>query len=344
MIKHISEPELRAWVDSLLEGPPVYAPQARQGRFAFDRLRRSADLRLDYDVTILPPKKYFLPQQETLVRFTREGGFESAVEAEPFVLFGIHPYDLVAINQLDAIFARAPGDAHYLTRRHAATLVVLDVETVSEHHFAGGLGQATVDGNRDFDAMLTRLPDGSYVAEARTEKGRTLMDGLADAPDAGPESLAAREEVWIRNRKALRKHRLTMAPERIPELLADAHDHPIWEEKGALCYSCGACTLVCPTCYCFDVRDEWNPGLADGERVRTWDGCMFTQFAAVAGGHNFRKSRAARYRHRYFRKGKYVWDMIGEIACVGCGRCIGACTANIANPVEVYNRLQEDTP
>ena len=28
----------------------------------------------------------------------------------------------------------------------------------------------------------------------------------------------------------------------------------------------------------------------------------------------------------------------GQIACVGCGRCITACTAKIANPVEVYNR------
>ena len=34
--------------------------------------------------------------------------------------------------------------------------------------------------------------------------------------------------------------------------------------------------------------------------------------------------------------------MIGEIACVGCGRCVTACTAKIANPVEVYNKLVEE--
>jgi ferredoxin len=79
-----------------------------------------------------------------------------------------------------------------------------------------------------------------------------------------------------------------------------------------------------------------------GQRYRTWDGCMLAEFAAVAGGHNFRDRQAARYRHRYNRKGLYMWDNIGEIACVGCGRCITACTANIANPVEVYNRLLEE--
>jgi sulfhydrogenase subunit beta (sulfur reductase) len=57
---------------------------------------------------------------------------------------------------------------------------------------------------------------------------------------------------------------------------------------------------------------------------------------------HFRKNRADRYRHRLYRKGKYVPAKIdGQIACVGCGRCISACTAKVANPVEVYNKLME---
>ena len=66
---------------------------------------------------------------------------------------------------------------------------------------------------------------------------------------------------------------------------------------------------------------------------------LLAGFAEVAGGHNFRDQRAERYRHRYYRKGKYSYDMIGEISCVGCGRCISACTVEIANPVEIFNRL-----
>jgi len=69
---------------------------------------------------------------------------------------------------------------------------------------------------------------------------------------------------------------------------------------------------------------------------------MLREFASVAGGHNFRKRTAERFRHRYYRKGKYVPGKIGEISCVGCGRCIGACVAKIANPVDVYNRLLEE--
>ena len=62
----------------------------------------------------------------------------------------------------------------------------------------------------------------------------------------------------------------------------------------------------------------------------------------MAGGHNFRRNLADRYRHRYYRKGKYVPEKIGEVACVGCGRCITACTAKIASPIEVYNKLVDE--
>jgi sulfhydrogenase subunit beta (sulfur reductase) len=30
------------------------------------------------------------------------------------------------------------------------------------------------------------------------------------------------------------------------------------------------------------------------------------------------------------------------VACVGCGRCVKACLPDIANPINVYNRLVED--
>ncbi|MCK5000044.1 MAG: 4Fe-4S dicluster domain-containing protein, partial [Anaerohalosphaera sp.] len=96
-------------------------------------------------------------------------------------------------------------------------------------------------------------------------------------------------------------------------------------------------------CYCFDVQDLVNWNLKDGQRERSWDGCLLKDFANVAGDHNFRKNKESRFRHRLYRKGKYVPTKIGgQVACVGCGRCIGACVPDIANPVAVYNRLLED--
>ena len=342
-IKLVNQSALDTWVEGLIKDQTVYGVQAKEDKFAFDRLHRASALRLDYDVTILPPKKYFQPQREVLMRFNRKTvTFESVFDEEPFVLFGVHPYDMVAISQMDKVFTMDNFDKHYMSRRAAATIVVSTVQTPSSSVFAACMGHATMEGRSGHDVLLTKLPDGQYIVDPRTKKGDKLCEGLAEAQEADAEALDLREQVFAANREQLRKFELKVKPEDLPELLDRSRSHPVWEEKAEFCYSCGSCNFVCPTCYCFDVEDEMSWDMENGERIRKWDGCMLEDFAAVAGGHNFRAKRSARYSHRYYRKGKYSWDMYGEISCVGCGRCITACTANIANPVEIFNILAEE--
>jgi sulfhydrogenase subunit beta (sulfur reductase) len=201
------------------------------------------------------------------------------------------------------------------------------------------MGTAVV--HEGFDVLLTKVGN-HYVVDAPTEKGEALLAGMADAPNATGADLAARAEIWRANGRLLRKHELRMFPSDLPHLLKDCAEHPVWAEMAEKCFSCGSCTNSCPTCYCFDVQDKMNWDMKSGTRERTWDSCQLAAFARVAGGHNFRKDRVDRYRHRYMRKGKYVPEIIGQCACVGCGRCISACVAKIAQPVTVWNRLLEE--
>lgn len=340
IVKQVEHDVLNAWVDVLVKQHYVFGVQAKDSRFAFGPLRRATDLRLDYDVSILSPKKYFQPLQETIVRFTKgSGSFEPVVEDEPFILLGVHPYDVVAISQMDAVFSADSADIHYLSRRQNATIIASDIQTASGNIFASCMGTATVQSG--FDILLTKVGD-QYVVDARTEKGLALMDPLADAPEAAEVALARREQFWEDARKLFVRHQLKCEPHDLPDLLGHSYEHPLWNERAARCFSCGSCTLVCPTCYCFNVEDEVAWDLDNGQRIRKWDSCQLYDFAEVAGGHNFRKHLEERFRHRFYRKGKYMWDRAKQIACVGCGRCITACPARIANPVEVYNTLLED--
>jgi sulfhydrogenase subunit beta (sulfur reductase) len=337
MTKQVDPKALNAWVTGMLKATKVVGVQAKGDRFVYDVLKKASDLRLDYDVTLLSPKKYFTPPMECLTR-AGQGAYSSVMDDEPFVLLGVHPYDLVAILQMDKVFSDTNVDTHYLTRRQSATIVACDVQKLSPNGFSGCMGNATV--SKGYDVLLSKVGD-LYVVESRTAKGDALLAPLAKAEDADAASLARREQLWEDNRKYLRRHELAMKPMDIPGLLENAADHPVWEEMSKRCFSCGSCNLVCPTCYCFDMRDDTDWSLQTASRSRTWDGCMLKDFATVAGQHNFRKNRMERYRHRYYRKGKYVAEKIGEISCVGCGRCITACVTKIANPVEVYNRLLE---
>ena len=341
-VSTVTKEQFKSFVSALIgSDQKVVGVQAKNDKFAFGELKNADDLRLDYDVTILPPKKYMLPQKETLLQFEVGGEAQTTQECEKMVLLGVHPYDMVAINQMDQLFSQDEYDTHYMGRRNNITIIACDVVTPSKNVFASSMNTATCD--TGYDIMLTDI-GGSYVVDAPTDKGQALLKMMDGAKKAAQADLDKRKAVQEKNRLALNKHQLECKPSFLPKLLDKAYDHPVWEEQAKLCYSCGSCNQVCPTCYCFDVQDEVNWDLKTGARCRAWDGCLLTNFATVAGDHNFRKNRADRFRHRLYRKGKYVPGKIdGQIACVGCGRCVTACTAKIANPVDVYNTILETT-
>lgn len=345
-IKTIAKSDFGKFITNVINtGQNVYGVQAKieakGDRFAFAPLASADDLRLDYDVTLSSPKKYLLPPKEVLVKYEVGGEYESSICKCKNIIVGVHPYDLIAIKQMDNLFSQDEYDTHYMTRRNNTTIIACDVAKASANVFASSMNTATVkDG---YDILLTDIGN-AFVVDAATEKGQALLAETApSAAKASTADIAARKAVQDKNDTGLNKHDLKCKPSDLPKLLEGGYDNPVWEEKAATCYSCGSCNLTCPTCYCFDVQDDVEWSLKEGERHRAWDGCLLQNFANVAGNHNFRKKREDRFRHRLYRKGTYVPKKIGgEIACVGCGRCISACVPDIANPVTIYNRLLEE--
>jgi ferredoxin len=339
-IKKINKDDFLGFIDALVKKDKVIGVQAKGDRFNFAPLESSADLRLDYDVTLLPPKIFFQPPIETLLTFDADGKYQTQYDNEKFVLVGVHPYDMIALNQMDKLFSQDNLDNHYMLRRNNATIIACDVATPSKNVFASSMDAAIV--NEGYDILLTDIGD-VYVVHIATEKGQKLLscaDGLIDATE---KDLKKRKALQQLNKERLNKHKLNCKASDLPSLLEDAYKHPVWEEKAKTCFACGSCNQVCPTCYCFNVQDEVNWDLKSGQRIRAWDGCLLDGFTKVAGDHEFRKNRADRFRHRLYRKAKYVpFKIGGEMACVGCGRCVGACLPDIANPVAVYNRILED--
>ena len=316
-------------VEALMADYRVVGPQARGSKFVFDPVKDPADLRLDYDTTILPPKKVFQPQQERLATFTmgEDPEVESLIEVEPTVLLGMHTCDLRALNLLDKAFTEDYPDAHYLSRREQTLIVSMEcLEPCDDESFCRSMGTLTAD--EGFDLHLIDLGQ-AFAVEIGSDEGAELLADYADVREATADEVQEKEE-----RQASKiKHfadRLNFDADELPALLGDAYDHEHWEELEERCFACGSCTNVCPTCYCFNVVDEVNFALTEGERIRHWDSCQLAEFARVAGGENFREDRGARQRHRFLRKGKYLYERFGALGCVGCGRCIRTCPASIS--------------
>jgi len=340
--KIIEKQNMAPFVDNLINAEAeVIGPKRKDGKYAFDKLIETGELCLDYDTTLLPPKMYLFPPKETLIKFElgKEPEVEPVAEAKPLILFGVHPYDIKAIELLDVAFSTTNPDINYLSRREKAVIIGVDCLNPNPNAFCPSLGTATAE--TGFDLMLTDIGD-SYVVAIGSSKGEQLLTKYAETREASQAELAQRNS---ERQKALARYKVTLniSPEELPQLLDKSWDSPWWKEKSEKCLSCGSCIVVCPTCFCFDVQDDIALNLKEGERYRQWDGCMLADFAAVAGGGNFRGDKESRFRHRMYRKGKYIWERYGKLGCVGCGRCASACLAEIASPAETFNRLKEES-
>lgn len=335
----LKKKDLNRFVERLLESYRVGGPVQKNGGFAFETLAHPEELRLDYPTTILPPKKFLLPVRETLfeIEDARQGKMTLPKEDPPTVLLGVHACDLHAIQLLDHVFSNGQPDSNYANRRRKTMIVSLEcLSPCDGHSFCKSMGTLTAEEANDLH--MVDLGE-SYAVDVITEAGQALIQ-LADVTPAASSDIdqmnAVLSEKWPRF-----PYRLDFDVSDLPSLMTMSMKSPLWEQLGERCLGCAACTNVCPTCFCFDVNDELNLNLTSGQRVRKWDSCQLDEFAAVAGGHDFRKSRALRQRHRFMRKGRYIQEAHHFLGCVGCGRCARACLVDIT-PVGVFNELYRE--
>jgi sulfhydrogenase subunit beta (sulfur reductase) len=321
-------------VRGLAEDYEVIGPVSKNGKYVFGRIDEPDDLRLDYDTTLLPPKKLFFPPEEQMMSFRVADNevLDDEVHATPRVVFGLHPCDINGLLLMDNVFMRDYEDPYYKARRESTLLVGVSC-TPSETCFCNAWGTDEV--HWGFDIFLTDLGD-RYFVSVQSVKGAELLDRHVETREITAEDTREFQSV-VRTFKNSFSEILDTS--QLPLLLDAKFNSPIWDELGERCLSCGACSMVCPTCYCFDVVDRLAPDQQTGTRERRWDSCQFGEFAAVAHGQNFRESRASRVKYRYYHKQWGYLSKFERVLCVGCGRCERACLAGIS-PREVVKALE----
>jgi sulfhydrogenase subunit beta (sulfur reductase) len=330
---------LDEFITSLMTQAPVIAPVAKRSRFVFAELTAPDELRLDYDTTILPPKAIFFPPRQPLISFTGTT-FASCSDPHEQILFGVHLYDIKAIDMADTFYTDHSPDGDYLANRQVTTIVGTSVQTHYPHAFFGTACQERVP--QGHDLFLTRIAEG-YVAAVNSPRGEALLVHGSFVPASDHQCQAA---------DAVNRQADLDCPKRLhntsAEIRLKVRDHfddaDFWNACSRDCFSCGSCNTVCPTCYCFDVQDEWDIDGVSGVRTRSWDACLTCEFAEISIQNkceNFRDTPAKRFPHRIMRKTTYMNEQLGGPACVGCGRCAGACTADIADPTTIINTLME---
>lgn len=318
----------------------VFAPYAPGEGFTLERATVS-------------PKEIVLPRCETLLSYKRAKdpnhpdhatlSVDDTPQAQPTVLVGGRPCDARGFAILDRPYTQGTfTDPYYQARRACLTVITLTCDTGCATCFCHWMGSGPAD-SEGSDVLMTAVKAEDradvYVLEAVTEKGEALL-----AETGLPEGTAYMDAALNARRAAL--DGMPPAPElgAVPEALAARFaDTDFWEQQTALCLSCGACTYMCPTCYCFNITDEGEGlGKQTGRRIRSWDTCMSSLFTREASGHNPRLAKTLRMRNRISHKfSNYPITWNGVFSCNGCGRCIRHCPVHLDIRAIVLAAIQD---
>ena len=318
----------------------LFIPVKSAGKTNFALWTEDAQVDIQTLKTVKSPKDAFFPQSENLYTCEKVDGKTTITPEQrcntPFVVFGIRSCDVRGIAVLDKVFLSEPVDSYYAQRRANGILVSLACSRPATSCFCGAFGIDCAAPEGDVATWLT----GEYLYwQPQTEKGEQLTSQLASLLESCDEAAVEAEKSAIRDICS----RLPLKDLDLSGWGAEAaetrFDSPVWEQLYTPCLACGTCTFVCPTCQCYDIKD-YNTGNGV-QRYRCWDSCMYSDFTMMAHGNN-RTSQLQRFRQRFMHKLAYFpANNDGMFSCVGCGRCVDSCPANL-NIVKVIKAFGKE--
>jgi len=332
----IARARVGAWIERLMAEAEVIAPVlAHGGDEVFAAIQSPDEVLWEFANPVHPPKQFLLPQTDPVVAIRRAGNgyaLEPIVDERRRILLNIRSCDVTGLAFLRRVHAADLPDDSYLRRAAAVTVVCLACSQPCPLGFCvcSAAGPFAREG---YDVQLSDMGD-RLLAEPGSERGEELLSAAGDLfRPATSEELARRHDLEEQAKRLFGEETCHFASAMRRVSTGRVADE-LWASMTDWCLECGACNFVCPTCYCFSVKDR-----RDGDgwlRCRTWDSCQYPAFTREASGHNPREERKDRIKRRFFHKvSAQYFRRDGVVGCVGCGRCIEVCLGTTDMPAVV---------
>lgn len=360
MTYYLPHDRLESWLDDLERTHRVFVPTPEGSGVVFRRRTGSAEAGDAPFVSPVclerrpteSPRHVLFPRSEALLAFRSVNGengprvelFEQEAP-EPRIIVGLRECDAKGFEVMDRVYMRGRYvDPLYTARRKATILAALDCVPGNGpdnacfcHWFVKD------DRNRSAaDILLTPVNEGFLITPV-SDKGAEFMEAHAQGLERGGEEReSAATALRSEAREFLEKHCPAPALSKSESaIMRQFGNSELWETIGETCLACGACTHLCPACYCFTITDETRGNA--GARIRSWDTCLSAGYTLEASGHNPRAAKSQRLKNRIAHKFAYYPSLhAGESSCVGCGRCIRSCPVGVDIRTAVFRVLAAD--
>ncbi|MEO0294231.1 MAG: 4Fe-4S dicluster domain-containing protein [candidate division WOR-3 bacterium] len=275
-------------------------------------------------------KSFVLPGRFKVAEYPSEKWIDIGEKGEKEVLLGIKACDLNSFYMIDKVFLEDSlfVDPFYKKRRESLILISSDCGDSLDSCFCNVLGFSPYP-EKGFDINIVELKE-FYLLEIGSKIGEEISKNLS-LNQAGKKELRERDEKRRKVKDKLEKQNreFSKAFFYLESIAEQAFDSDSGWELGSACVSCGACTNVCPVCYCFTLFDRKGEKENNYKRFMVWDSCQFKGFSQMAGGLNPRFSHIDQFKNRYYHKFFRFYKKFGVYKCTGCGRCIDNCLGGI---------------
>jgi ferredoxin len=188
--------------------------------------------------------------------------------------------------------------------------------------------------NGGYDIAMTEVIEKTahyFIVSIGSAKGRSLCDQLS-LPSATQKECDKALSLIQNNKEQMLRH---VDADHVHDMLMNSWNCKRWDQVAERCINCANCTMVCPTCFCSEIKDSVSLDNKNAERWQNWDSCFNLSHSYIHGG-CIRQSAQSRYRQWLTHKFGTWWDQFGMSGCVGCGRCITWCPVGIDVTEELH--------
>lgn len=288
----------------------VYLPQKKDGKVVFDLLENMSNIKLFSKIT-LPFKKILFPNHR----------IKNFKFNKPIALVGLYNCDVAALE----VFYQQFSDIKLLPPRK--DLIVISSECKPDKDCFCDVFSANKLGNVDF--YLQKELD-QIALFSRSEKSKKYFS-----------KLSLKETTKIIKYRPI-DIKTDLSGSLLEENVESKNLHQeFWQGIANNCFGCGACTTVCPLCFCFrqDYQNKING--SESECLR-WDSCFAKEFSEIQNHFDLRPENVDRLYNWYHHKFVRAEKELGKPLCVGCGRCVKACPAHL-NIKNILHSLEEQS-
>lgn len=321
---NLSFQEVNALFEDLKKEYKIYAPKRfkKQGRYSdtdiikYDEVSTVEEIEFK-EKSHYPVKEVITPITQTLYYFTEDEFRESSIGHNKKILIFARPCDINAQRRQDMIYLHNGNfeDTFYKRIRERVKFICIECVDGFDTCFCVSMNSNKTD---DY-SLAVRFNESSLLFNVKDKEFSKFFS------DKTEEEF---ELKFIEENEA----KVTIPEINDKEILIKLKNHPMWNEYNKRCLGCGSCTIACSTCSCYTTRDIVYDSLGKiGERRRVQASCHIDGFDEMAGGHNFRTTKADKMRYKVLHKiHDYKAQFGDEHMCVGCGRCTDRCPEHIS--------------